>query len=209
LGEIPEPIGAISFSRTLACFGRSFAEASTPRSAPFVIARPPFDLRVARRAALFGGLLADPVFGIRVLKLGRDRARSQAREIALASLRWLRLEAARVRLRGALLLPEKGRRGRFEEETARALGRPIPSSLAGVVPRLSPGDATSFLGAVLAASDRRSLVARFDEDWFQNPRAATAIREEQSLVEADPKATREDLDRALRDFIETFEAWLT
>lgn len=209
LGELPEPLGAISFARTLARFGRSFAEASAPPSAPFVLARPPFDLRAERRAALFGGLLADPVFGVRALGLGRDRAKAQAREIALASLRWLRIEAARVRLRGALLLPEKVRKGRFEEETARALGPPIPAPLAGVVPLLAPGDAARFLGAVLAASDRRSLIDRFDEDWFRSPRAAEAIRGEQSVVPSEAKVSGEDLSAGLRELVSTFEGWLS
>src|SRR5262249_25898498 len=136
------------------------------------------DLRRARRAALFAGLAADPVFGARALKIGRGRARDQARGVARALLISLRLDAARVLLRGALVLPRRERAARFEEITAAALGVPIPPSLAGVVPRLGPDDPARFAGALLAARDRRALVEGFDEDWFKSPHAAHAIREE-------------------------------
>lgn len=204
LGRLPEPLGAASFARTLARFGRAFAEASIPPSSPFSLARPPLDLRVERRAALFGGLLSDPVFGARSLGLGRDRARAQAREIAVATLLSLRMEAARVRLRGALLLPERARRALVEEETARALGAPLPSSLLGVIPSLGPEDTARFLGALLSATDRRSLIARFDDDWFRNPHAAEALRGEQSTLPPSARATKEALDEGLADITRAF-----
>src|SRR5262249_32034565 len=140
LGPLPLPLGAASFARALASFGRAFAAADVPPSAPYCMARRPFDLRVARRAALFGGLAADPAFGARALDLSRDRARDQARRVARSLLSSVRLDAARVLLRGALLAAARERADRFEEATARALGAPIPASLAGALPLLSPSD---------------------------------------------------------------------
>ncbi len=121
----------------------------------FALARPPFDLRCARRAALFAALVADPVFAARALGLGRGRARDQARGIARALLVALRVDAARVLCRGILSLPGGERDASFEQHTATALGAPIPPGLCGVVPRLGPDDPSRFAGALLAASDRR------------------------------------------------------
>jgi hypothetical protein len=199
LGPLPEPLGATSFALAFARFGRAFAEAALSHSAPFSLARPPFELRASRRSALFGGLLADPVFGFRALGLSRDRAREQARSIARGLAISLRLTAAKVRLRGSLLLPLARRRERLEEETERALGSPIPGPLAGVLPKLSPRDPADLLGYVLAARDRRELVERFDEDWFRSPHAARALREEQAVLPASHRVTEQVVLEALTD----------
>jgi hypothetical protein len=191
LDPLPAAIGASSFARALGAFGAALADADGPTpgdpgrgrsGSPFVLTRAPFDLRRPRRAALFAALAADPIFAARALGLGRGRARDQARGITRALLVTLRLDAARVLCRGILTLPEGERAARFEEHTAAALGAPLPPSLAGVVPRLGPADSARFAGALLAARDRRSLVDRFDEDWFASPHAARAIREEDAAV---------------------------
>lgn len=176
----PKLLGAASFVRAFALFGRVYAETDVLRSAPFVFVRSPFDLRVARRAALFGTLPVDPVFGVRALGLGRTRARDQSRQIARALLVTLRMDALRVLLRGIALLSARARHERFEELTARAFGVSFPPELEFVVPNLGPGDPTRLLGTLLAISDRLSLVERFDEDWFRSPHAALAIRAEQA-----------------------------
>ena len=178
LGPLPRALGASSFARALGAFGAALADVDGPRSLPFTLACAPFDLRRARRSALFASLVADPVFGQRMLGLGRDAARDQARGVARSLGVAVRLAAARCLFRGLLQLPEGPRASRFEEITAATLGAPIPPALAGVVPRLGPADATTFLGLLLGALDRRALIERFDEDWFRNPRAAHAIREE-------------------------------
>ncbi|EYF05586.1 hypothetical protein [Chondromyces apiculatus] len=195
LGPLPRAWGASSFARALGRFGAALAEASAPRSAPFALVRVPFDLRRARRAALFAGLPADPVFYARVLGLGGGRARDQARIVARAQLLTLRLDAARMRLLHGrrvglpghpLLLPRREATGHFEEETRQAIGAPIPGVLAGIVPDLSPGASLPLLGALLAVRDRRQLIDRFDDDWFRNPRAAEAIRDEDSVFPSAP-----------------------
>lgn len=208
--EPPKLVGATSFVRAFALFGRVYAETDVSRSAPFVFVRSPFDLRVARRAALFGTLPVDPVFGVRALGLGRIRARDQARQIARALVVTLRMDALRVLLRGLALLSPRARHERFEDLTARACGVSFPPELEFVVPNLGPGDPTRLLGTLLAISDRRSLVERFDEDWFRSPHAALAIRAEQAelplkkdkTLEAQPgllpfRAREADVDAAL------------
>lgn len=122
----------------------------------------------------------DPVFGVRTLGLGRIRAVDQARQIARALIITLRMDALRVLLRGLVLLPSRVRRERFAEYSAKALGVSIPVELEFVLPRLGPEDPTRLLGTLLAASDRRTLIERFDEDWFRSPHAAQEIRSEQA-----------------------------
>jgi hypothetical protein len=204
-GPLPAALGASSFARALASFGAALAEVDGPRSAPFALSRAPFDLRVARRAALFATLAADPVFFARAFDLGRARARDQARVVTRALLAPLRLDAARVLLRGLLLRPERERRPAFEDETARALGVPFPSSLAGVLPRLGPDDPARFAGALLALRDRRVLIEESDEDWWRSPHAAHLVRAEDAelpVVRAPEAALAggiAELSRLLRD----------
>jgi hypothetical protein len=207
-GRLPQPIGALSFARALAAFGAALSDAARPAGAPFVLARAPFDLRRARRRALFGALAADPVFGVRALGLGRSRAIDQARGVARALLASLRLDAARVLLRGALLLPARALASRFEEQTAAALGAPFPPGLAGVVPRLGPEGPSLFAGAILAAADRRALCERFDEDWFRSPHAARAIREEEAKVPASHAVPAADVEAALAELCRALGASL-
>jgi hypothetical protein len=196
---LPRALGASSFARALGRFGAAYAEADLPSGAPFVMARRPFDLRVERRAALFASLAVDPVFARRALGLGRDRAREQARELARSIVVTLRLDAARALLRGALEQPQKALERRFEEVTERALGAPIPAPLAGVLPTAARRAPARLFGVLLAALDRRALVERFDEDWFQSPHAAHALRDEQATADPRPLAPRARLDEGLAE----------
>ncbi|WP_437676408.1 hypothetical protein [Sorangium sp. So ce131] len=200
LGPLPRPLGAASFARALARFGAALSLAST--RGPFALARRPFDLRQARRAALFGGLVADPVFCARALGLGRGRALDQARATARSLLLSLRLDAARVGLvfhagGHVLLRAARDRSDLFQEATARALGAPIPGALAGVVPALEPDAAARLVGALLSARDRRDLIQRFDEDWFRNPRAAEALRDEDHAPPAPVRPSAADLEKCV------------
>jgi hypothetical protein len=49
---------------------------------------------------------------------------------------------------------------------------------------------------VLSAADRHQLVERFDEDWFANPRAARALREEHATMPA-RRATAAEIELGL------------
>jgi hypothetical protein len=195
-GPLPHPLGAASFARALGRFGAAVAEADIPPSASFVLWRAPVDLRRERRAALFAALAADPAFARRVLGLGAATAREQQRLVARALLHSARLDAARVLLRGALVTPLGEQSARAEGTTERALGASIPGTLAGVLPQLRATDAGRFLGLLLSAADRHQLVERFDEDWFANPRAARALREEHASMPA-RRATAAEIEIGL------------
>jgi hypothetical protein len=207
VGPLPAVLGATSFARALGAFGGALADADRPRVAPFVMSRAPVDLRRARRASLFAGLAAEPAFARHALGLGGAAAREQAQHVGRALLLGSRLDAARVLLRGVLLEPVRERESRAEAITERALGAAIPGSLAGVLPLLRPGDAGRFAGLLLAAGDRSRLYQAFDEDWFRNPRAAGALREEHAAppelhaTGAEIDAGLNELGRALRELL--------
>lgn len=201
LPPLPESLGPSSFARALGSFGAAFSAACAPASAPFVMARAPFDLRRARRSGLFAGLVADPVFGARVLGLHRSTARDQARGVAGALLLSLRLHAVRVLLRGVLNEAPEIAAARFEERTAEALGAPIPAGLVGVVPELGPFDAVRFAGAILSVSDRRALIEHFDEDWFRSPHAAQELREQDSVIALSNVAQKDALEEGITELV--------
>jgi hypothetical protein len=173
---LPEPLGAASFARALARVGAELAFGDRPNDVPFSVARDPFDLVEARRAALFGGLVLEPVFHARRLGLGPGRARDQARAVARASVLWLRIAALRVLAYADL--GETDRSADYAEHGERCLGRPLSRELAGVLPAPSPSSALELAAFFAAARDREALREAFDEDWFENPRAHEAIRHE-------------------------------
>ncbi|HTJ82862.1 MAG TPA: hypothetical protein VL400_14170 [Polyangiaceae bacterium] len=180
LGELPAELGAASFARALASFGAGLARADVGRGAPVALCRTPGDVLVSSRAALFGGLALEPAFHRRKLGTDASRARGESRRVARAALLWLRVAAAR-----ALVWRTLGEATAWSERLStasdvveRATGAPIDRALVGVFPRVSPDDGAVVVGALLALSARESLRDAFDEDWFDNPRAAEALRHE-------------------------------
>jgi hypothetical protein len=199
LGDVrlPDAIGATSFARAFASFGDALARLTVPPSAPFVLAFQPFDVRRARRAALFASVAAQPSWQARALGLGRGRARDQARTIARGMATSLRVLAMKCALRRVLARPERAVWERAEEASMRALGAAMPRFVAGVFPRLTASDGVALIGACLGALDRRAMVERFDEDWFNNPRAARAMREEDGVVQLPALLSNESVEAAL------------
>lgn len=172
-GPMPELLGASSLVRALARFGKAYAVAAAPREAPFVLAHDPVELHPLRRGALFGSLVADPVFLRRMLGASRDEARDSSRVVACSLLLTLRFEAARALVFDARTSPHV-----VEETYHRVTRVPWPRGLAHVLPQSSPLALVRFLGALLAVQDRNEMVHRFDEDWFRNPHGLRHLREE-------------------------------
>lgn len=188
-GAMPEILGASSLVRAFARFGAAYAEAAAPRGGLFALRHDPRGLRPLRRGALFGSLLAEPVFLRRMLGLSRDEARQSARALARSLLGAVRLEAART-------LSFTTAIGDLEELHSVALHAAWPLSLASVLPRSSPWAPLRLVAALEAARDRAWLIDRFDEDWFRNPHALRHLREEDGTLapaEVDPEALRKDL----------------
>jgi hypothetical protein len=180
LPPMPAPLGASSFARALAALGAEHARVDVGTGAPFCLCRDPDDSLHHARAALFASLVAEPAFHRRKLGLGAPRAVGEARKVARASLVWVRLAAARALAWQTLSSSESwsNRASTIAELFERALGGPLPRDLVGVLPRLGFDAGTALIGVVLAPVARESLRERFDEDWFDNPRAHEALRHE-------------------------------
>lgn len=199
-GPAPRMLGASSVARALATVGARAAGLDRPAGLPACIARAPSDLLVVRRAALFGGLVADPVFVRRALGQSRGAAHDQAGRAARALVLWARTLAAK-----ALLGQVRGSADELLEQGAdrfgAALCTKLPATLVGVAPRLDPGcggdgrpsAAAELVGVVLAAADRERLVEGLDEDWFASPRAADVLRHEHHQHRASTRATADEL----------------
>lgn len=173
--RLPAPLGASSFALALHRLGAAWARADQPAHAPFCLTREPHDRLVARRAALLASLVLEPTFHQRKLGLGRDRAAAQARVMGRAAIAWLRWTALAQR---SWQLAGLGDRASFAELSERALGRPLPRALLGVLP-LPRRSAGLELRALLdALAEREQLRERFDEDWYDNPRAHVELRHE-------------------------------
>jgi hypothetical protein len=172
LGSPPATLGAASFARTLARFGAAYARAAASSGAAFVHAHDPTDAHPLRRGALFASLLGDPVYLRKQLGFSRDASEKAARSLAVTFLAEARLAATRSLADFALSSGTQ-----IQELVEHALFSRVPTALSGVLPRPCRSAALRLAAILLAADDREALRARFDDDWFRNPRALFALRE--------------------------------
>jgi hypothetical protein len=172
LGPTPRSLGASSFARGLARLGAAYARAAVVQSGAFVVASDPSEAHPLRRGALFGALLLDPFFLRKKLGLSREAAAKAARHLAGSALARARLDATR-----ALVDFASAKTSEVEEVASEALKVRVPGEYAGVLPRPDPRAPASLAGALAATRDRDDLRDRFDEDWFENPRAMSFLRE--------------------------------
>jgi hypothetical protein len=172
------------------------------QAAVFATHQHPLGARRHGRFALFASIVGEASFARRVLGLGGERAQDHRRAVATALLRSLRVEAWRVAVGDAL-------RASSDEEAAdvyvsvgtRALGGAPPRRLLGVVPELRATDGAALVGYVLAASQRSEVMARFDEDWFHNPRAAEWFGDEDQTHRSDQHIAEAAVDEAIDDCV--------
>jgi hypothetical protein len=164
LGPLPEPIGAASFARALAAFGRALRVAGHAPSLPFAIARDPAFVDSHRFAYVFGALAADVAFQQKVLGNVARVADLQSRVVTKTLLFEARLSAMRV-----LVTKE-----REEELGHEVLGRGV--RFRGAWPRARDDEPSRARALATALPFARELVDRFDVDWFRNPRAVTFVR---------------------------------
>lgn|GEM_PF-640148 len=176
LGTLPTARNGSSFVRALARFGASLHRAAARVVSPmFCIAQQPFDPAAASYGALFASVLASEAFLRRHLGLGATSCLPQRRSIARCLLVGLRLAAAKAVV--ASCRNEAAAREAHATWVSRALCSSMPADLAGLLPRYDPRAAALLGGAIEAALERETLVSRFDEDWFDNPRGQAKLRE--------------------------------
>ena len=170
LGSICRPLCGASFARALARFGAAvFLGCARRTGAPFSIVDRPFDIGSSSYGALFASLLCSIPFLKRRLGLGAVSATAQARLLARSLLVSLRLCAVQASVASAC--SREALVGMHVSRTESALFASVPAETAGVLPRYTPLAGVRLCGSLRAAALQNELVDRFDEDWFDNPRA--------------------------------------
>jgi hypothetical protein len=152
--------------------GRALAHVHAAPGLPFAL-RHPSAASVARGA---GGLLSLRFAEPRFLRKRREQSARAAGEIARLAAAFAladsRLAAAAVLARD--LEPERALEA-AQPLCERALGGPVPPGCAlFLLVRISAGSA--FRGKLWAPALAYAMRERFDEDWYENPRAAEPLR---------------------------------
>lgn len=198
------PLGAMSFARAVGGFGVVLLDQARDESPWFTLHQHPYGTRRHERFGLFASIVADRSFARVMLRLGRDRAGAHARGMARCILQSVRVEAWRVLSASALTKGAEEGLERFGVVGARVLGASVPHRLLGVLPSFRPTDGCGLVGAILAASARRQLVERHDEDWYRNPAAASWLLADDRRVRDTAALQWSQVDEALAVLRATF-----
>jgi hypothetical protein len=194
LGALPKGISATSYARLLARLGARYADAATACEVLPPFGATPAELRRRTFGVLFASLLLSPIFLQRRLGFSAREASAATRAYALSFFGHVRLAAAKVSAREALL-SGNGQLARqaAADHAAQALYTEIPRGLALVLPRPRLTDPGSFLALSAGATLANELREEFDEDWFRNPKAFGKLRDllaRQEPLTADVEAGR-------------------
>jgi hypothetical protein len=176
LPSLPERRNPMSFVRAAALLGTDLSRRLAPRDLPFVIAHDPHDLPGRR----FGDLLAlwamsGPFFRRR-LKLSPSQTHEALRSMRRAQVCHVRLLALKVLVRDlarSSALTEKW--GALTFAFCREELPPTAALARFEVPDDSAACLVAHLSALGAA---QQLMDRYDEDWYENPRAQEELRDE-------------------------------
>jgi hypothetical protein len=177
VATLPPALGGASFLRAAAQWGAALRFAGIARTLPFALARDPYPIE----AHVFGGALAvavaDRAFAKRKLGLPARSADAHARALDRALFVTLRTIAAEL-LAG---MHDTAREDELEELTARLFGAPLQASLAaawsfgGFAGSMRVDAPARFVAALCTHGFVSTLRNRFDEDWFDNPRAGAHL----------------------------------
>ncbi len=169
-GPLCDALCGASFARALARFGAAVYRGCAARAGgTFSLTHRPFDAATASYGTLFASLLTSVPFLKRHMGLGTDTAREQAQSMGRSLLVSLRIGAAQAAV-AAAAEPEAMVESHVTT-AAKAFGSSVPEEMVGVVPRYDPRAGARLCGALRGSTLERDLVDRFDEDWFDNPRA--------------------------------------
>jgi len=164
-------LGASTFLRAAAAWGTTWKNLGAPRSMPFVLARDPYPIVAHRFGFALASVVAEPMFQRRALDLPARVAAAQARVLARTLFLAVRTLAARV----ILGTTEHVDAGAFEEVTMRAFGAPLPAAMRDAWPDPRIDDVAKLVALLGTPAFVASLVERFDEDWFRNPKTGTHL----------------------------------
>ncbi len=177
VASLPPALGGASFLRGAERWGFALRLAGVARSLPFALARDPYPVEAWTFGGAFAAAVADRVFAKRKLGLSARSIDPHARVLGRSLLFTLRSRA------GELLaaMSDSARDDELEELTARVFGSPLPRALAaawsfgGFAGSARVDAPARLVGAVRSHELVRNLVDRFDEDWFDNPRAGAHL----------------------------------
>jgi hypothetical protein len=134
---------------------------------PFGLARDPYPAPAFRFGFALASVVAEPSFQKHVLELPSRLANGQTRALRTSMFHHARLVAARA----LLASQESVSPTSFEELGVRLFGAPLPEAMRDAWPEPRETDASKFVALLGTNAFLASLVGRFDEDWFRNPRA--------------------------------------
>lgn len=176
--KIPAPLGAASFLRAARSWGAALRRRGTARSLPFALARDPYPIEALGLGDALALAVASRVFAKRKLGSPMRAADAHARSLGRVLFHELRVKAAMVILGGQ----ESRDDAQLEEMTARIFGAPLDRLLAaawshgGFASTYSEAPPPAqLLGALRGYELARLFLDRFDEDWFDNPKAGAHI----------------------------------
>jgi hypothetical protein len=177
IASLPPALGGASFVRAATEWGTALRFGGVARTLPFALARDPYPIAARVVGCGLGITVGDRAFAKRKLDLPARSADAHARSIAGALFAALRVAAAEV-VAGS---PDVVREDELEELGARVFGVPLPKALAsawsygGFSGNARIEAPVQLVAAVRAHGFVRGLVDRFDEDWFDNPRAGAHL----------------------------------
>ena len=169
VAELPAPLGASSFLRAAASFGRALRAGASRRGQPFAVACDPQFTDAHRTGAALALAVASRPFLTRELGAGRSAAEDEARSLGASLLFEARARAT------ALLLSARGAADEALAANDRAVGG-LYARLSFTTPRPSDDEPARWLALLTAPAFVDGLVASFDEDFYRNPRAGAALR---------------------------------
>lgn len=180
------PLGAASFSRAAMHWGYALRLGATPRSLPFALARDPYPIEAIALGDVLGITIGQRAFAKRKLGLATRSADQHFRVLSRVMFQDLRVIAAKTVLAASATRMDAQE---VIDLSRRVFGGPLPANLAALWSHgeglsASPSSLSSsssspspvqFLAALRADLVHRTLMDRFDEDWFDNPRSATHL----------------------------------
>lgn len=175
------PIGAASFLRAATRWGYALRLGATPRSLPYGLARDPFPIAAIATGHALAIAISGRPFAKRKLGLTTRSADTHARVLHRAMF----LELRRLAVHAILSLPPKPT-DEAPELATRLFGAPLPGHVLAlwaygeglsahhrsIVEETAGRPLAELLGALEAFRLYQRLVDRYDEDWFDNPKAA-------------------------------------